>query len=114
VLSCWFRDWDEQQGRVRYQQDGPSVRARSSRQIWQHNEQNGALPGIKSDGDRPNASDGPRSPARGSPGASSHGTTQMPVASVRSVGSPTDDDRRNRRVLERSQETSRCPPLPVG
>lgn len=47
-----------------------------------------------------NASDGPRSPARGSPGASSHGTIQMPVASLRSAGSPTNDTRRNRRVLE--------------
>lgn len=51
----------------------------------------GALPGIKSDGDRANAPDGPKSPARGAPGASSHGTIQMPAASARRLGSPTND-----------------------
>lgn len=38
---------DEQQGRIRYQQDGCKYE-----QIWQHNSQTGALPGIKNDGDK--------------------------------------------------------------
>ena len=43
----------------------------------------------------------------------SHGTIQMPVASLRSAGSPTNDARRNRRVLEIAVD-EQMPALAVG